>query len=285
MNANTLPDMTGKHCVVTGANTGIGRVTALELARAGAHVTLACRSEDKTRPVIDAIRTETGNDQVEFLGLDLASLPAVRRAAADLLDRGHPIEVLVNNAGLAGTRGVTSDGLELTFGVNHLGHFLFTTLLLDALKASAPARIVNVSSRASQRAGRIDWAAVERPTQTRTGLREYGQSKLANVLFTAELARRLKGTGVTAYALHPGVIASDIWRSVPRPLRAVMMAFMVTTEEGARTTLYCATAPELATVSGRYYDESKEKAPNPLGLDPALGRELWDESAEIVSRF
>jgi retinol dehydrogenase-12 len=284
MTASALPNMSDLTCVVTGANTGIGRVTALELARAGARVILACRSEEKTRPVIDAIRTETGRVDAEFLALDLASLASVRHAAAELLERGYPIHVLINNAGLAGHRGSTADGFELTFGVNHLGHFLFTTLLLDQLMASAPARIVNVSSRAGERSGPIDWSAVERPTQTRTGLREYGQSKLANTIFAAELARRLEGTGVTAYSLHPGVIASDIWRSVPRPLRSLMMAFMVTTEEGARTTLHCATAPELATVSGRYYSDSQEKAPNKLALDPALGRELWERSEALVNR-
>ncbi len=260
------------------------RVTAVELARAGARVILACRSEEKARPVIDAIRTETGKVDAEFLGLDLASLASVRRAAADLLERGYPLHVLINNAGLAGHRGTTADGFELTFGVNHLGHFLFTTLLLDHLKASAPARVVNVSSRSSERAKAIDWSAVEGPTQTRTGLREYGASKLANVLFTVELARRLEGTGVTTYALHPGVIASDIWRRIPRPFRDLMMAFMVTTEEGARTQLYCATAPELATVSGRYYADCQEKAPNPLALDPQLGRELWERSEALVNR-
>ncbi|MEZ4267561.1 MAG: SDR family oxidoreductase [Myxococcota bacterium] len=284
MTATTLPDMSGRTCVVTGANTGIGRVTAVELARAGARVILACRSEEKARPVIDAIRTETGKVDAEFLALDLASLASVRRAAADLLERGYPLHVLVNNAGLAGHRGTTADGFELTFGVNHLGHFLFTTLLLDHLKASAPSRIVNVSSRAGERSKAIDWSAVDKPTQTRTGLREYGYSKLANMIFSAELARRLEGTGVTSYALHPGVIASDIWRSVPRPFRDLMMAFMVTTEEGARTQLRCATAPELATVSGRYYSDSKEKAPNKLALDPKLGRELWERSEALVNR-
>lgn len=284
MIATTLPNMEGRTCVVTGANTGIGRVTALELARAGARVILACRSEQKARLVIDTIRTETGRVDAEFLALDLASLASVRRAAAELLQRGYPIHVLVNNAGLAGHRGTTADGLELIFGVNHLGHFLFTTLLLDRIKESAPARIINVSSRAGERSGPIDWPAVERSTTTRTGLREYGYSKLANTIFAAELARRLEGTGVTTYALHPGVIASDIWRSIPRPIRALMMAFMVTTEEGARTTLYCATAPELADVSGRYYSESKEKAPNRLALDPEIGRELWERSEALVNR-
>ncbi|MCB9786591.1 MAG: SDR family oxidoreductase [Deltaproteobacteria bacterium] len=277
--------MTGRTCVVTGANTGIGRVTAAELARAGARVVLACRSEEKTRPVIDAIRTETGNNEVEFLALDLANLAAVRRSAAELIERGYPIDVLINNAGLAGQRGLTADGLELTFGVNHVGHFLFTTLLLDTLKASAPARIVNVSSRAHERARRIDWDAVLQPTASIIGLREYGQSKLANVLFTRELARRLEGTGVTAYALHPGVIASDIWRRIPWPVRPLMMAFMVTTEEGARTTLYCATARELADVSGRYYADCEEKPPNPLALDTALSAELWDRTEALCERL
>lgn len=270
-------DLNGRTILVTGANTGIGRTTAHELARRGAHVILACRSEEKTRPVLDDIRKTTGNDAVEFQALDLADLASVRKAANAFLARDLPLHVLLNNAGLAGQRGLTKDGFELTFGVNHLGHFLLTTMLLDRIRKSAPARIVNVSSRGHYDAKGIDFAALRQPTSTVTGLSEYAVSKLANVLFTQELARRLDGKGVTTYALHPGVIASDVWRSVPWPFRGLIKLFMKSTEEGAQTSLYCATAPQLADQSGRYYDDCKEIAPSRYAT-PDLAQELWKQS-------
>jgi NAD(P)-dependent dehydrogenase (short-subunit alcohol dehydrogenase family) len=275
-----MTDLTGKHAIVTGSNTGIGRVTAIELARAGARVWLACRSSDKTQPVIDEITAAGG--KAEFLALDLGDLAAVRASAASFLALDLPLHLLVNNAGLAGQRGITADNFEMAFGVNHLGPFLFTNLLLDRLKKSAPARIVNVASHSHYRAAGLDWSRLHRPTRTVTGFREYGVSKLANVLFSAELARRLDGTGVTAYALHPGVIASDIWRRVPWPFRQLMHLRMKTPEEGARTSLHCATAPELAAESGRYYDKCKERRPSTLSQDAALAAELWKRSAEWV---
>jgi NAD(P)-dependent dehydrogenase (short-subunit alcohol dehydrogenase family) len=202
----------------------------------------------------------------------------VRACAARFLETGDPLHVLIANAGLAGQRGLTKDGFERTFGVNHLGHFLLIELLLDRLKESAPSRIVIVASRAHTRAGGIDFDALTKPTVTTTGFPEYGVSKLANVLHAKELARRLEGTGVTTYALHPGVIASDVWRKVPWPIRPLMKLFMKTSEEGAATSIYCATAPELETKSGRYYDECREREPAPLANDAGLARELWDRS-------
>ena len=272
-------DLSGKVCVVTGANTGIGEVTARELAKAGAHVVLASRSEAKTLPVVESIKAACGHDKVEFLALDLARFDAIRASAEEFLARDLPLHILVNNAGLAGLRGLTPEGFEMTFGVNHLGHFLWTLLLLERIKESAPARIVNVASRAHERAKGIDFKKVRRPTKTRVGMREYEVSKLANVLFTVELARRLEGTEVTTYSLHPGVIATDIWRRVPWPLRSLLTWRMLTTEEGARTSLYCATAPELAYESGHYYDEHRRrKAPNALAEDDDLLAELWARS-------
>ena len=267
--------------IVTGANTGIGRVTALELARAGARVWLACRSKDKTQPVIDEIKRETGNDKLEFVQLDLSDLASVRRCADELLARNIPIHGLINNAGLAGSRGTTKDGFELTFGTNHLGHYLLTRLLLDRIKQSGPARIVNVASASHYQAKGINWDALRAKTRSRTGLPEYAVSKLSNVLFTKELARRLEGTNVTTYALHPGVVATDVWRRVPGPVRWVMKKFMVTPEEGAQTSIRCATAPELASETGRYYDrDGKERKPNKLANDEQLAKELWSKSAE-----
>ena len=272
-------DQEGRVHIITGANTGIGRATAEALVRRGARVVLANRSEEKTRPVLDALAREGAADRVDFVQLDLADLASVRRAGAELAARG-PIHVLVNNAGLAGARGVTADGFETTFGVNHLGHFLLTHLLLDTLRASAPARIVNVSSHSHYRARTIDFDALRRPTASYTGIPEYEVSKLANVLFTAELARRLEGTGVTAYAVHPGVIASDIWKRIPAPFRWLAKRFMKSNEEGARTSLHCATAPELAGESGLYYAESRPKRPSKVAQDAVLAAELWRRSEE-----
>jgi retinol dehydrogenase-12 len=188
-------DLSGRTCLVTGANTGIGRATAVGLARRGAHVLLACRSAERTRPVLDEIAgLPGGGGSAAFVALDLADLDAVRVAAAEVLDRlgpDRPLDLLVNNAGLAGTKGVTQQGFELAFGVSHLGHCLLTTLLLDKLVASAPARVVNLSSKAHFGAKGLDFAALQQPTRSAGGLVEYQVAKLCNVLFTLELARRL----------------------------------------------------------------------------------------------
>lgn len=264
--------------LITGANAGIGRATAVELARRGARLFLAGRSEAKMRPAIDAIARETPAASPEFLALDLGDLESVRRCAADFLRRDLPLQVLVNNAGVAGLRGFTKSGFELAFGTNHVGHFLFTNLLLERLKKSAPARVVTVASRAHYRPGRLDFEAVRRPTRSITGLAEYGVSKLANVLFSAELARRLEGSGVTTYSLHPGVVASDIWRRVPPPFGWIMKRFMLSPEEGARTTIHCAASAEVAAESGLYYDQCRPKRPSRLARDTALASELWRRS-------
>jgi NAD(P)-dependent dehydrogenase (short-subunit alcohol dehydrogenase family) len=277
-------DLDGCHVVITGANTGIGRETASALARRGAAVTLACRSLERTRPVIEVLRAEADNARIDALALDLASLTSVRAAAAELLGRGQPIHVLVNNAGLAGARGLTVDGFELTFGTNHLGHFLWTDLLLERLRASTPARVVAVSSIAHEKSPTIDWDALRRPTASYTGFPEYRVSKLCNVLHAAELGRRLAGAGVTTYAVHPGVIASDIWRRLPWIVRAPALRFMRTPTEGARSSIRCAAAPELAVETGRYYDaDGTPKPASELARDEALAAELWRRSERWVS--
>lgn len=278
-------DVRHRLCVVTGATSGIGLVTARELARRGAHVVLTARTQARGEAVAEAIRATTGNARIEVLPLELQRLAAVRESAAALLARDRPIHLLINNAGLAGQRGVTEDGYELHFGVNHLGTFLFTALLLDRLRRSAPARIVTVSSRAhyDARAG-IDYAALRQPTPSLTGLPEYAVSKLANVLFSAELARRLSGSGVTTYALHPGVVATDVWRRIPAPVAWLMKRFMLSAEDGAATTLFCATEPALAGVSGRYYDACRERTPSRVAQDPAAAAELWARSEDMMGR-
>lgn len=262
--------------IVTGANTGIGRVTAVELAKKGAHVILACRSEERTKPVLDEIVKAGGS--AEFLPLDLADLDSVRACADAFLRRGEPLAILVNNAGLAGAHGATKEGFELAFGTNHLGHYLFTRMLLPALEKSPEARIVNVSSRGHYRARGIDWDAARKPTATKTAFPEYCVSKLANVLFTRELAKRVPAS-VRTYSLHPGGVASDVWREVPWGLRHLLKLFLISNDEGAKTTLYCATSDDVRDRTGLYYDECAEKTPSKLALDDALARELWDRSA------
>ena len=268
--------------LITGANTGIGRVTARELARQGMHVFVACRSRERTQPLLDEVQTMAPGAKVEWLELDLASLASVRQCAQDFLSRGLPLHLLINNAGLAGAKGITEDGFELAFGVNHLGHFLLTQLLLERIKSSAPARIVTVASRAHRQARGIDWQALRAPTRSATAIPEYAVSKLANILFSAELARRIKGSGVTTYSLHPGVVASDVWRSAPWLLRSLIKPFMISNEKGAATTLYCATAAAAAAESGLYYVQRRVKAPSKLAGERALAVELWTRSEDWV---
>jgi NAD(P)-dependent dehydrogenase (short-subunit alcohol dehydrogenase family) len=251
-------------------------VTALELAKTGAHVLLACRSEERARPVLDEIAIAGG--AAEFLELDLASLDSVRKCAARVLARNEPLALLVNNAGLAGAHGLTKDGFELTFGTNHLGPYLFTRLLLSLLERADEARIVNVSSKGHYRASGIDFEAARKPTATPTGFPEYCVSKLANVLFTKELARRLPDS-VHSFSLHPGAVASDVWREVPWGLRHLAKLFMLSNEQGARTSLYCATSDAVRNDNGLYYEECKEKRASAIASDEALARTLWETSA------
>jgi NAD(P)-dependent dehydrogenase (short-subunit alcohol dehydrogenase family) len=272
-------DLAGKTVVVTGGNTGIGRVTALELARIGARVQLACRSEERARPVLQEIAA--AGHAAELLPLDLADLSSVRTAAERLLARGEPIAVLVNNAGLAGAHGVTKDGFELTFGTNHLGPYLFTRLLLPLLERASGARVVNVASDAHYRAPGIDWDAVRKPTRATTAFPEYCVSKLANVLFGSELARRASPS-VHTYSLHPGAVASDVWREVPWGLRHLAKLFMLSNEDGAKTSLYCATSDAVKDQTGRYYAKQREKAPSAVARSEPLARELWERSAQWV---
>lgn len=277
----------GRVALITGANTGIGLVTARELCAKGFHVFIACRSAGAGQAAIESIKKAVAGAQLELLSLDLGDFDSVRRCAEVFLQRNLPLHLLINNAGLAGARGMTKSGFELAFGTNHLGHFLLTQLLLERIKASAkeaaPARIVTLSSRAHYRAAAIDWAALQQPSVSRTGLTEYSVSKLANALFSAELSRRLAGTGVATYALHPGVVASDVWRSVPWPFRPLIKRWMITVEEGALTTLHCAASLDAANETGLYYDKCKVKTPSHLARDAALAAELWRRSEAWVA--
>jgi NAD(P)-dependent dehydrogenase (short-subunit alcohol dehydrogenase family) len=272
-----MSDLSGRTFLVTGGNTGIGRAAARNFAQRGGRVFIAARSREKGEAAVASIAAETGNDAVAFLHLDLADLASVRRCAEEFLARDEPLHVLLNNAGVAGQRGLTRDGFEVTFGVNHLGHFALTTALLDRLAASGPARVVTVSSDSHYQAPGIDFDALRRPARGITGLREYAVSKLCNVLFSQELARRVAGLGITTYALHPGVIASDIWRRVPWPVRPLIKRRMLSTEDGARTSVYCATSRDVATDTGRFYDDCHERAPS-RHATPDLAEALWKHS-------
>jgi retinol dehydrogenase 12 len=273
-----MGELTGRTFLITGANTGIGLATAQALAERGGRVHLACRSRQKGEAAAAEIAAATDGDRVGVLQLDLADLASVRAGAEAFLALGEPLHVLINNAGVGGTPGLTRDGFELVFGVNHLGHFALTMALLDRLTESK-ARVVNVASDAHYQAHGIDFARLRRRTRGITGMPEYAVSKLCNVLFSQELARRFAGTGVTSYALHPGVVASDIWRRVPRLVRPLVTRRMLTIEQGARTSLYCATAPGSDLVSGAYYDDCAERAPSPVAT-PDLAGQLWQHSQE-----
>lgn len=280
-----MHDLQGQTFVVTGANAGIGRATAEALAARGGRVILCGRSAERTEPVLDHIRRQSPAAEVDFVRLDLASLAATAEAAEELLARVPRIDVLVANAGLAGHRGQTEDGFEIQFGVNHLGHFLLTLRLLPRLLDASPSRVVVVSSENHRHAKGIDFDAVQRTTDTAAGLREYGVSKLANVLFAKELARRYGDRGLTATSLHPGVVASDVWRRIPWPIRPIFikLARMKSNEEGAATSLHCATAPLEELENGGYYDEHGNRArAQALAQDRDLADELWRRSEDWV---
>jgi len=269
--------------LITGTNTGIGRATAEALAAEGGRVILAARSHEKTMPVVHELRARFPNTEVEFLLIDLADLHSVQTAATTVMGSGRPLDVLINNAGLAGAEGTTTDGFDKTVGTNHVGPFALTEMLLPLLTAAPQGRIVNVSSEAHRSAKGIPFDTLRTPGDRRDSFRMYGVSKLANVLYAKELARRLAGTHVTTYALHPGVVKSDIWRALPSWIGGIIKLFMITNEKGAQTSVYCATASELSTVSGRYYDKSREKEPAPPANDEALARELYDWSDSAVA--
>jgi NAD(P)-dependent dehydrogenase (short-subunit alcohol dehydrogenase family) len=274
-----MRDLEGRVVVITGANIGIGRAVAESLAARGARLRLLCRSLDKAAPVVETLRSHS--DDVLAIACDLGRLASVRAAAAELLARDEPLHVLVNNAGVGGQRGLTADGFELHFGVNHLGHFLLTTLLLDRLRASAPARIVHVASGSHYKARGIDWDQLRQPTSSISGLPEYCVSKLSNVLFSAELARRLESTNVTTYAVNPGRVASNIWQRVPWPIRPLFELTMLSTQQGAHSTIRAATDLD---GNGAYYDKRANVQPaSAPGRDAALAAELWERSATWVA--
>jgi NAD(P)-dependent dehydrogenase (short-subunit alcohol dehydrogenase family) len=255
----------------------MGRITALALADRGYQLILAGRSLERTKHVLDDIRN-LGKPEPLFFELQLDDLESVRGCAAAVLATGLPIHLLINNAGLALQRGQTRQGYELAFGVNHLGHFLLTQLLLDRMMSSAPARIINVASQAHRMTRNIPWEHLREQTRSLTGTKEYAVSKACNILFTKELARRLDGTNVSCFSLHPGVVATDIWRATPFFMKPfVKFLPMLTPEDGAKTTLYCIESAE-PSQSGQYFANSRPSHPTALASDKALAECLWGYS-------
>ncbi|ALC42024.1 CG2064 [Drosophila busckii] len=278
-------DETGKIVIVTGCNTGIGKETVLELARRGATVYMACRDKKRAEEARDDIIKQTNNKNIYYRNLDLASLESIRKFAADFKKEQDKLHILINNAGIMRCpKMLTKDGFEMQLGVNHMGHFLLTNLLLDLLKKSAPSRIVNVSSLAHIR-GSINKADLNSEKSYDTG-NAYSQSKLANILFTRELAKRLKDTGVTVNALHPGVVDTELGRHMSIlnnffgrfVLRSLMWPLLKTAKSGAQTNLYAALDPDLAEVSGLYFSDCKPKNVARAALDDEMAKYLWEES-------
>jgi NAD(P)-dependent dehydrogenase (short-subunit alcohol dehydrogenase family) len=272
--------MQGKTVVITGGSAGIGKATASELAARGARVILACRDLEKAERAREDIVARTPDAAVEIVELELRSLRSVRDCAAKLRGRAPRLDVLINNAGVFPPMlRVTLDGFEEQFGVNHLGHFLLTNLLVENLVAAAPARVVIVSSM-MHAGGKLDFASFRAPAKY-NAYTAYRQSKLANILFANELARRLASRGVTSNSLHPGGVATEIMRDANLAMRALARIAFTTPEKGARTPVYLAASPEVAGVTGQYFVSSKPAKTDPLAQDARLAAQLWEESAKL----
>jgi retinol dehydrogenase 12 len=281
-----MTDMSGKTVLVTGGNTGIGLETAAGLAAMGAEVIITSRDEAKGKAAVEEIRRRHPDARVEAMELDLVRLADVRRFAAEFNERFPHLHVLVNNAGLIlSDRQVTEDDFESTFQINHLGPFLLTHLLLDKLKASAPSRIVNVAS-AAHRGGRLDFADLQ-SERSYAKMRVYGTTKLCNILFAQELARRLEGTGVTAYSLHPGTVRTGFGKDGDtKGFFAlgvkIIGPFILTAAGGAKTSIHVASTPGIERYSGSYFQRSKVAKPSSAARDEESARRLWEASTQLL---
>ncbi|KPP73165.1 retinol dehydrogenase 12-like, partial [Scleropages formosus] len=279
----------GKTVMITGSNTGIGKETARDMARRGARVVMACRDLTRAEKAAEEIRRSTGNGSVVVRHLDLASLYSVKEFTKEYIATEQRLDILINNAGvMMCPKWHTEDGYETQLAVNHLGHFLLTNLLLGKLKSSAPSRVINVSSMA-HKGGKIHFDDLCFEKIPYNSLVSYRQSKLANVLFSKELARRTKGTGVTSYSLHPGVIRTELSRHIETwfPLLKMVllipsMLLMKTPWEGAQTSIYCAVTEGLEEKSGCYFSDCAVKEPAPEGKDDLTALRLWEVSAQLV---
>lgn len=284
MSENNKP-MAGKICMVTGATSGIGAVTARVLAQKGAHVIIVARNVNRCENTVDEIVQTTGNHSVEYMLADLSNQSEIHDLAKVYQDKYDHLDVLVNNAGgFFMSRLESADGIEMTFALNHLNYFLLTNLLLDTIKASAPARIVNVSSAAHQ-AANINFDDLQGKKRY-SGWQAYGQSKLANILFTYELDRRLEGTGITVNTLHPGMVATNFGANNAGILGNVMRHFMnlfsIGVEEGAQTSIYLASSPEVEGVSGKYFVKKNSVPSSSASYDESTAQKLWQVSEEMT---
>ena len=281
--------MNGKIVLVTGGNSGIGLVTVTELAKLGATVMLVARDRSKGQAALEQAKRDSGSPDIHLMLADLSLQSDVRTLALEVQNRFPRLDVLVNNAALVpAVRQVTAEGMEVQLAVNHLAPFLLTNLLLEHLKKSDQGRVVTVSSVAHGN-GKANFADIQsereydRPNSPAKGWQTYCNTKLFNILFSNELARRLEGTHVTSNALHPGVIGSNLWRTMPAPLRFLANLFMIKAERGARTSVYLSSSPDVASVSGKYYfDNCNQRKPSDLASDVAAQKELWAISEQLV---
>lgn len=278
-------NMQDKVCLITGANAGIGRATALELAQQGAQVVMVCRSQERGEAAQAEIIRATGNKSVDLILADLSAQAEVRRAAAEFQSRYDRLHILVNNAGaFFNQRLESADGLEMTFALNHLGYFLLTNRLLEQLRAAAPSRVINVSSDAYKGA-RLDFDDLQAKRRYR-GFSAYAASKLANILFTIELAGRLQGTGITVNALHPGFVASNFGLNnggvVRFSVKLFQRLFAISEEAGAETPLYLATSAEVAGITGKYFVKKKATPLTGQAQDMAAAKRLWQVSEQLT---
>ncbi|XP_068199952.1 retinol dehydrogenase 12-like [Antennarius striatus] len=271
--------------IITGANTGIGKETAIDLAKRGAKIIMACRDMEKAQAAMKEVTESSGNQNVVCMKLDLGDTNSIREFA-EAINSGEPkVNILINNAGVMSCPfGKTADGFEMQIGINHFGHFLLTYLLIDLIKRSAPARIVNVSSMAHS------WGSINlediNSEKSYDKNRAYAQSKLANVLFTRSLAKRLEGTGVTTYSLHPGVVQTDLYRHLPGAQRAVVKLvspFTKSSIQGAQTNIYCAVEPSLDNESGGYYSDCAPANCSAAGKDDELAQKLWELTCQTLA--
>jgi NAD(P)-dependent dehydrogenase (short-subunit alcohol dehydrogenase family) len=277
--------MEGKLCMVTGGNSGIGFYTAQEIARMGGSVIIIGRSREKCENAVRMIRQETGNQSIEYLQVDLSSQTQIRSAAAEFIQKYNHLDVLVNNAGVVYLRRtLTEDEIEMTFAVNHLAYFLLTNLLIEVLKNSVSARVVNVSS-GSHYSEQLDFNNLQL-NKSYMVYRAYGRSKLANVLFSYELARRMAGTHVTSNVLSPGMVATDIWKKVNRFLAPLISPVIHRIAQpplvGAQTSIYLATSPDVEGVTGKYYANCIPVHSSALSYDEQTAKRLWDVSAQLT---
>ncbi len=284
-----VADMTGKTVIVTGGNSGIGLETAVALAGAGAKTLITARDRGRGESALADLRARSGQGDVDLVLFDLASVASIKEGAAAILQKCDRIDVLVNNAGVVlSDRRETADGFEATLGINHLGPFVLTELLLQRIKDSAPARIVNVASTAHKGAGKgLDFDDLQ-SARAYSGMKVYSKSKLANIYFTTELARRLEGTGVTVNCLHPGTVATAYGRDgdssgVLAFGLKVIKPFILSAAQGARTSIYLASSPDVANVTGQYFVKNKVRTPSKAAQDDEAARRLWKSSEELIA--